>query len=732
MSAEEILRSTEKRALGKNHEIISHVTGKGSQKGGIFKKFSATAFATLMILVLVVFFSSGNLIPAAISERLIEETDVQYADAVESKILVFQQALAQGELPSNTVMRLKSHEVLVGNVRDGVFVEEDNGTTLQMGGKVITADDFVAAVHSDARLYDAFNAATYSRAAYYYDDAAKEVFREIGTSRNNYNSDSDFEDVMNKMVGEGSDIKVNSVARVQKEDKDGNKYYEYVPLSGDVDSEAENFVATVAGKSLGANDTEATLNAASTLNAADTISQDQKSSLFYLAFMENISKMKAGEGDNSKINEAMNYLYDEKTINVVDVETGETITVTGSMLESPSLYAILSGERVKVEAAKNYSSDRVIKTIENRFETTNSGNSISNTVTSTTKGVRGTIGRYITNSSSSASLETLSAVTPIINDSLVNNSFENINGIAAGEMFARGAVNVGSALAKASGSTAGDATAAKSYARLQNTVLAMDAKVDRMNRSPFDITSKNTFLGAIVYNFATLIQKSGPIMRQVANVAQVAKKSIAAILPTTHADDESDSYLTNFGDCETLGTIGAVGSVTCATIETFDTSTLDDPFNDPDFIKFVEENTTLEDGVRKIKSGSRLAEFIIYNNKRTTPDGLVDGGILESLKNGNSSTSFNSDILNMVTTYLGADSREQRIASGAAFVNSDSNTDWDAYDKYSQRYVSLARATAALRQYDGDRTSYTNLKFFEGEESPVVAFLRECKKLANK
>ena len=50
MSAEEILRSTEKRALGKNQEIISHVTGKGSQKGGIFKKFSATAFATLMIL----------------------------------------------------------------------------------------------------------------------------------------------------------------------------------------------------------------------------------------------------------------------------------------------------------------------------------------------------------------------------------------------------------------------------------------------------------------------------------------------------------------------------------------------------------------------------------------------------------------------------------------------------------------------------------------------------------
>ena len=49
---------------------------------------------------------------------------------------------------------------------------------------------------------------------------------------------------------------------------------------------------------------------------------------------------------------------------------------------------------------------------------------------------------------------------------------------------------------------------------------------------------------------------------------------------------------------------------------------------------------------------------------------------------------------------------------------------WQIY-KYAQRYVSLARATAALRQYSNDSTAYNNIKFFEGNENPVVALLKD-------
>ena len=213
--------------------------------------------------------------------------------------------------------------------------------------------------------------------------------------------------------------------------------------------------------------------------------------------------------------------------------------------------------------------------------------------------------------------------------------------------------------------------------------------------------------------------------------SSAASSAVMAILPTSFADD-TDGYLATFGDCETLATIGAVGTAQCSAIATFDTSTLNNPFNDAGFINFVNNNTTLDSsGVRKINEGSDLADFILYNNKRETPAGLMDGGILDSISNESSSIPFVSDIAAMIEMFVGASEQDKRFASGEAFVNSSSNPDWQTY-KYAQRYVSLARATAALKQYSSDETAYNNMKFFEGSENPVVAFIKSHNILANK
>ena len=724
MSAEEVLKLNEQSAL--KGEIISHVVGKSAEKRGRkIKGFSATAFVTAIILVFVVLFSSGNLIPVAISERLIEETDVQYADAVESKILVFQQALVSGEVPNNTVARLKDNGVLVGRVTEGEFQEGASGTNLalKMGEKIVTAENFAREVNADVQLYNAFNNATYSRAAYYYDDAASEVFKKIGTNRNNYTAEDDFIEVVNGLMGEGNDIDVNNVELVEKQNEQGEKYYEYETVGGEAAATtASNFVTTVGNKNTASSSNLATLNAADTLNVADTIAKEQKSSLLFVAFMENISKMKAGDGNESKINETMNYLYQETESTVVDVETGEIKTVKGSMMEAPSLYAVLSGEKVDTQATSNYSSDRVLKTVENQLGATAGDETLLGTVTSVAGKIKGSIGRFLNSGTEGASVATLNTVTPTIENSLVKNNFESIGGIAGGEMLVEGAVNVGRALAQASGATAGDSNAIQEYARLNNAVLAMDAAADRLNRSPLDITSKNTFLGAIVYKLA-VGAKATNLTKMMANV-------VSGIFPAVYAEDETDSYLANFGDCETLGAIGAVGSATCATVATFDTSTLNNTFNDAGFIQFVEANTELKDGVRVIKDDSDLADFIKYNDERITPVGVMDGGILSAVQTG-SKISFLDNILSMIKTFLGATEREKQIATGAAFVNSSSNANWDVY-KYAQRYVSLARATEALRKYDGEETAYNNLKYFEGTMSPVVAFLNNYYNMASK
>ena len=90
-----------------------------------------------------------------------------------------------------------------------------------------------------------------------------------------------------------------------------------------------------------------------------------------------------------------------------------------------------------------------------------------------------------------------------------------------------------------------------------------------------------------------------------------------------------------------------------------------------------------------------------------------------------------SNISEMIRVFIGTSEHNKKIASGAAFVNSSNNTDWQTY-KYAQRYVALARATAILKQYSNDKTAYQDLEFFEGEENPVVAFLNQYHNIATK
>ncbi|MBR2994483.1 hypothetical protein IKF32_01000 [Candidatus Saccharibacteria bacterium] len=744
MSAEEILLQNEDVATEHN-QFVSHVSGKSNfsyKEKNFFQKFGAAGLLTVGLIVVAIMFSSGNVIPSAISQRLVEETDVQYADAVVSKELVFQQALKNGEVPQNTAEILKRNGVLVGYSDGDSFVETstaDRELELKINNKIIKADDFVTEVSENVSLYDAFNEATYSRAAYYYDDAAQKVFKKIGTNRNNYNNTKSFEEVMDEMMGEGSNIDINSVSlvaktRINEETGEEETYYDYESNGEDatINNGSTDYIDMVSNKNNAETKTQATLESANSLKVADTISKEQRSSLFYLLIMENISKMMAGDGNTARINEAMNYLHRNSETEVVDVNTGEIIKVTGSPLDSPSLYSVLAESKMEADKAANYSSDRILKLSENKLNNNSSTDIIINTVSSASE-KKGSVGRLSSSGSEVGDIEILRLSTPIIDSSLKNNSFKTITGINAGEFLVEGAVNVGKELAKQSGASAGDADAVLAYSRLNNTVLAMDAAAERAKKNPFDVTSKNTFLGSIVYNLAMSnysSQKQSLIMTDINTIVATTKKSLVALMPGVYADSVNN-YMNTFGDCETYGSINAVGTATCSEIATFDTSTLNDPFNNAEFVSFVENNTELKsNGKRVIKNDSVLADYIIYNNERITPLGVIDGGILDSLSKDKNSVSFVSNILEMIKTFTGASQESKSIASGEAFVNSGSNSNWQKY-KYAQRYVSLARATDVLRQYADNSTAYNNIMFFEGGENPVTAFLDNYYNVAN-
>ena len=261
---------------------------------------------------------------------------------------------------------------------------------------------------------------------------------------------------------------------------------------------------------------------------------------------------------------------------------------------------------------------------------------------------------------------------------------------------------------------ASDGAAAIAYNKQVQQIAALNAEVERANRSPFDITSKYTFLGSIVHQIL-------PVITESSSIPTFMVSTIASLSPNTYAEGESE-LLTSFGSCETYATIGAVGTAHCSLVASFDTSTSHDPYNNQSYLDFIDQNTYLdESGNRQVKDGSYLANFIIYNNNRVNPFGTTDASILAAIKNHFGFLEFLNDPAIAISLYDEASDEEKALATGAAFVNSASNPYWNEY-KYAQRYVSVNRAVSILKAYSTDQTAYQNLPGCEGTINSVVAY----------
>ena len=910
MSAQEELQQADESAID-NVQSEDQPSGNGfnvnvgkaaaSLVGGKSKKKAAGIAATLAIVIIIGIalftFLGGNFIPDAILTRFIEETDSQYADAVQSKDLVFQNALQYGQIPTNTYNRLNEAGVEVGYLDGDTFIASNVGPTivadandsaylygkesekeplsLKMGDQIITADEFYYEVNHNAKLRDAFTQATYGRAGYYYDESAQQVFEKIGTNRNNFTEDEDFEDTMNKIIGDENPIGFNdqtwhymptwhpSAAPVCAPilNTDGwekvtdefsctgtnvsqiatwrvAKYGVECEPTGQVDENGLPICAPVCvflgyeyfytgdygcnGKDTASymkamsqanmskdNDIQTIKNTTDALKAADTMSKEQKSMRFYSGFMESISRMKAGYGSynsetdkiiaafgtvgasvgGSHINDVMNALFEPKESEVVDVVTGEKKTLSGSMVEAPSVYAVLAGEKVELEQVVDFSSDRILQTIGNSNEQLKVDNeTILRTAANKEDSNNSTVGRFTPNPDKEITIDDkkypvefrdytpdgskilseagrhynqgnysdndIGLVELTIKNSLYS-TYGDIVGISAGELLAQGAVNVGRELANASGAAAGDEETTLSYLKLTADVLAMDAEIDRMHRSPLDITSKNTFLGSLVYKFAVSSIKSGSFLNKIASFSRITNKAVASLSPAAFAEEESKAYLSTFGDCETLDSIGAVGSPTCSAIATFDTTTYTTKvgndeisiYQDEDFLEFIKENVECDDEnnceindketCKKLfgdcgDEKTMLAKYITFNENRNTPVGLSDASLVEDKREWeNMNQSVLKRVWASIKSLFGLIDRIDyglvpEEATGEEFVYSDKNLDengnrrWDNY-KYAQRYISLARAASAMRQYDGDETAYVFDGF--GKGNPVARYI---------
>lgn len=764
-----------------DEEVVGDEEGAGGKKKkkkkGKLSKASSVAIIPIGIIIIVCFltmnptYQLGNF-----AANIQTSTDQQYTDAQAAKADVFSSAMSDGEVPSAIADNMKKEGTPVGYMENGEFVESNQGVAkvaftgdkisssgrgelvVKVGDKIVSASEFYKEYTSNPTLYSSFNNATYGEAAYYYDDEAERVFKELGMTRDDYNSTTNFKEVTSELMGEGNNIIFTNLkeelvdANTAGTEEDCQVYPggeivcivdEDIKASG---VSAEAIVNDVQKNSNASDATKATMDAADSLTVADTISTEQRSMKLYVAVMQNISKVKAGyggtrsghdsildvfatlgavNGGGSNINDVMNMLYEPATVNVVDVQTGQLTQVTGSMLQSPSLYSMLTQENVDLNSVQNYSNERILKTVENTNNASDLGEVVvSQSVASAGNKVSGQIYRY-QGYGNGASANDISEVTPIVESSLTNNSFETVGGISGGELLAQGAVNLGAKLALQSGSTVGDAEAVEEYAKLTKTILALDAEADRMNRSPLDVRSKNTFLGSIVYKFAVSSLKSGSILNKVASISRVTASSIMSLIPGAYADEESEEvtgYLTVAGECERMDMLGAVGTAACSKHEVFDTSTYGVDFiNSGEYDAFVNANLDCVDGKEKctIQENSMLAKFIDYNIRRSTPIGVADTDIIKK------EDTNDGGIIGFVKGIFGSNNNEEttRKANGKEYVNSSENPNWKSEYRIAQYYVSRTRAIAALRKYSGDETAF-NFKGM-GAGNPVMAYINE-------
>lgn len=452
-----------------------------------------------------------------------------------------------------------------------------------------------------------------------------------------------------------------------------------------------------------------------------------------MPFGESISKTMAGKGNEADINTVLNTLATPETSTIENYdpskgEIGETIVnPTKAPIENSTLRAILSSSKVDPNDGINYSLERIGNTatskIFEKFAASNeiteacisikAGSAIMTIVTDVLSLGTATIGRFVLKTlfsitigvvSSIAIAEFLSFLIPTVARILFTNPWESSTGIVLGAVIARGFSAANTRIGRnGSGQSLSSADAAIAYNQLNQQVIAMDAEVDRLNRSPFDVTSKNTFLGSIAYNLLPLNISGGS--GTLSSVLRTTSKSISSIMGSVSAAGEGSSYMTTFGNCSHLEAIGAKGDIYCNPITTTDPSSLD--MTPETYMDYLIKNgliTTDANGVITITDGDKdtclpdangnsvcdLARYINYCSERDSPFGIHDAGILEQLEiDGgiilNSAPIIGGifDLANAVLDQLNLD-----WSSGQKCTNNpDTNPQWAERFTYIQRFI---------------------------------------------
>lgn len=652
---------------------------------------------------------------------------------------------------------------------------EVDGNTLKWGDEIIDADNFMNNYNNNFEFRGDMTDSRYGNIIDFYDTSANDAFQDIRISRNIYRDytqtgdaeadDIEFRNTLSEELDGNSTRITTSTQReeeVEVENEDGSTSTETkvirdtetsdsrIDADDDIETatvKANSYLSSIATVTQLANWGCTAMQVSSLISASITALETFSSYTNFMGMIENVSKMKAGYGDESAINSFLNFLNTSATTTIEDFSqsvkfTGDngydkattslgTKTITGTPLEANGVQMIMSGAPANYASLQNFSLERTSKSIFSALAmtgTTVAGcaasqatSSVISIATTFASGGLSVIGGYALKigASAIASISVgafLSFLIPTVAKVFFMDPLKEAIGIPGGETFARGA-GVNLQLAQSANSQAPSSkNQLAQYNRLSNQVAALDAEADRLKRSPFDITSRNTFLGSIAYSLLPAITSG--TTSTLGSILRTTAKSLGSLTGSVSAEGEGSSYLTTYGDCPQNQSIGAEGTVYCNTIPTTDVSMLNTTINNEDYSKWVTKNTTCDSsGKCKIKEGSDLAHKITVCDKRLSSWGVYDAGIASMFSVGNALTDaipVLSDVLNVIDSANSV--RSYKWATGEYCGNTDKNAEfWNSDMKYAQHFVQEQRI---LEQMGA----------FENGQSLVSAYLEEYDK----
>ena len=750
------VRGTSVRRRGKQKE-------EGKVKGrGIFRRAAPTSVITALLAGgAFFFFMSQTMLGPFISTRLTEQTDFQFTSYNARNQRLFRYLLNGGGQIRLGVLhkkyttfspvlkkRLAKNGIEVGHIAsDGSFksgqIIGSKKTVLKFGDDLIDADSFQTRFATDANFRESYYKAKRGRIAGFFDDAADRFYTKKGATRDifsNYRSTGDaetdtaaFQKTVNDRVT-GADAKLTSVGR-KTDDDTGEEYLEKNgedlktnTIDGDTpEAKARTLVNSMVSKvSAGASAACTALKIANMLSVTVNAYQMVAGIAYFQSLMEPISKMMAGEGDASGINALMNFFTTETTSKVPSVDaTGATteIEVTGSPLQSEGAKLILNNNPTSTDQDIPYSFNSIMKNARNiAFGTgmthtacdvalaasavislaSNAipGGALASFVISA---IAHTVGNIVITGVISA---VLGSLIPYVAKMFVTNTFEKYTGIPAGNFFFSSGAVANSRLATSSSSLM---PASIEYLKAQNvqtkTALAQEAEVDRLNRSPFDITSSHTFLGSLLSKFA-FAGSTTTFAGIATNFGNLFRSSLNVFNPVASAEDGEDiSYAGTYQPCDHDPELAC--DIYGTELVARDFSTIDIGPDDPTYISVISPNLD-KDG--NIKKKSELAKYISFCAERESPWGVIDANIMNELQTDFGIANSIYLVENVVDIINAAEDIANRSwGNGDNCKMKSSNPRWDNEFKYYQLYVEDMRYLSRDQE----------------EKNPVQAYLEE-------